>query len=136
MKDLLKNKTGANYFENDFAAYLKKDYILYIRFKENLSLTYAAAKKIVRDRLRFQAHSAYHVICDVSGIRTIDEAARDYLATKGSYQLKAAALVTGKRTLYKMGTYYKVFNTPKILTEVFSTLEEADAYIKNLTAKP
>lgn len=136
MKYLLKNKSGTNYFENSFAAYMKKDAVIYILFKNRLVLNLKTAQQIVHDRLRFQAYTSYYAICDVSGIQSIDEAARDYLATKGSYQLKAAALISHKATLHEMGTLYTIFNQPKVPTKLFHSLETAEEYINNLTEKP
>lgn len=135
MKDLLKNKSGTNYFENSFAAYMKRDAVLYILFKDHLVLNHKAAQQIVRDRLKFQSYTSYYVICDVSGIKSIDEAACDYLATKGSYDIKAVALLTHKSTLYEMGTFYSIFNRPNVPTELFTTLDSAVQYIKDLSEK-
>jgi len=136
MKNLLKNKSRINYLENSFAAYMKKDSILYILFKNHLVLNHKSALQIVSDRLRFQSYTSYHVICDVSGIKCISEAARDYLATKGSYQIKAVALISNTSTLYEMGNIYRVFNKPKVSTELFDNLQAAEEYIKNLIEKP
>ncbi len=130
MKQLPKNKQSINYFENDFAAYMKKESILYIRFKNKVTLNYRAACKVVRDRLWFQAYSSYHIICDVSAIHSIDEPARDYLATKGSYLAKNVALISEKATLYEMACIYTVFNTPSVATELFHNLQSAEEYIK------
>lgn len=135
MKQLLKNKTGTNYFENDFAIYFKKEAILYILFKNKLQLNYHSASKIVRDRLWFQAYSSYHVICDVSALYSIDEAARDYLATKGSYLVKTVALISDKATLLEMGSIYTIFNKPSADTQLFSNLYAAEEYIKAKTKK-
>lgn len=136
MKDLLKNKSGTNYFENNYAAYMKKDAVIYILFKDRLVLNIRAAQQIVRDRLKFQSYTSYYVICDVSGIKSIDEAARDFLATKGSYDIKAVALLTCESTLYEMSTFYTLFNRPNVPTKVFTTLDSAVKFIQNLSDKP
>lgn len=135
MKNFLKNRPTTNRRENNHAIYIKKDNILYVLFKDNLVLNHTAAQEIVRDRLKFQAYTSYPVICDVSGIQSIDEEARRYLATMGSNQLNAAALVSHNATLYEMGTYYKELDTPKAPTEVFSTMEAAEEYIKKLKTR-
>lgn len=136
MKDLLKNKSGTNYFENSYAAYMKKDGIIYILFKDHLVLNHNAAQQILRDRLKFQSYTSYYVICDVSGIKSIDEDARDFLASKGSYDIKAVALISHKSTTYEMGTFYTHFNRPNVPTNVFTTLDSAVKFIQNLSDKP
>ncbi len=120
----------------EYAVYSKKNSIVYITFKKNLILNLDTAKKIVRERLKFQADTTYPVICDVTAIRSIDENARMYLASIGSHQLTAVALVSLTPTLYEMGTYYKEFDTPKSPTEVFSSIEAAEEYMNGLTRKP
>lgn len=136
MKNLLKNKSGTNYFENNYAAYMKKDGVIYILFKDRLVLNIRAAQQIVRDRLKFQSYTSYYIICDVSGIKSIDEAARDFLATKGSYDIKAVALLTCESTHYEMSTLYTLFNRPNVPTKVFTTLDSAVKFIQNLSDKP
>lgn len=136
MKKSSEKPYGTKYLVTDHAIYQKKDSIIYITFRENLNLNARTAQAIVAERLAFQANAPYPVICDVTTIKSIDEEARMYLASRGSNQIEVVALVSEASTVYEMGMLYKAFNSPKAPTEVFSTAEEAENYIKQLKKEP
>lgn len=116
--------------ENKYAFYELKNSILYITFKEYLTITLQTAFQIVRDRLVFQSYKPYPVICDITHVRSIDFDARQYLSVDGSTLLSSVALVSKLQTIYSMALFYIEVNTPKVPTQVFKTVLDAELFIK------
>lgn len=136
MKDFIQNSNNNKRHENAYAVYQKRDSVLYITFKKQAVLNFNAAKKVVRDRMNFQAYAQYSVICDVSGLTSITYDAREYLSTYGSNMLTAVALVSANPTLYTMGRCYLFYNRPTVPTRIFKNQQEAEKYINQITKKP
>ena len=136
MKDSTQNSNNSNRHENAYAVYQKKDSVLYITFKKLTVLNLDAAKKVVKDRMNFQAYACYNVICDVSGLTSITYDARQYLSTDGSNMLTVVALVSDNTTIYTMGRCYLLYNHPTVPTRIFKNQQEAEKYINQITKKP
>ena len=119
------------YFENRFTTYSLVQDILYVYYKENQYITMAAAKTIVRDRLRLQDHISYPVLCNLTNIYYIDSYARRYLAHKGSLMTVAVALFCPDKSVSLMGTHYLHVSVPSVPTEIFSSEQKAFEYLKN-----
>ena len=136
MKDSTQNSNNSKRHENAYAVYQKKDSVLYITFKKQTTLTHDAAKKVVKDRMNFQAYACYSVICDVSDLTSITYDARQYLSTDGSNMFNAVALVCGKEPVYTMGLCYLFYNRPTVPTRIFKNQIEAEKYINQITKKP
>jgi len=135
MKDSTQNSNNKRH-ENAYAVYQKKDSVLYITFKKLTVLNLDAAKKVVKDRMNFQAYACYNVICDVSGLTSITYDARQYLSTDGSNMLTVVALVSDNTTIYTMGRCYLLYNHPTVPTRIFKNQQEAEKYINQITKKP
>jgi len=135
MKDSTQNSNNKRH-ENAYAVYQKKDSVLYITFKKLTVLNLDAAKKVVKDRMNFQAYACYNVICDVSGLTSITYDARQYLSTDGSNMLTVVALVSDNTTIYTMGRCYLLYNHPTVPTRIFKNHQEAEKYINQITKKP
>ena len=121
-----------HFFENSFAYYHLKGAILYITFKDSITLTYDAAKQLVNDRLRFQSFAIFNVICDVSLISSISSEARTFLSTYGSNLLNNVALVSTTPTIHTMARFYILINKPKAPTKIFHTVSDAEQYLESL----
>lgn len=119
------------YYENAHAIYEIHESILYITFKKHLIITYDIACEIVHDRLILQSFSTFAVICTISNVVSISYDARKYLSSYGSSLLKAVALVSDNKTLYSLGRFYIMLNSPKVPTRIFKNLQEAQNYINS-----
>lgn len=117
-------------YENDFASYKLRDSLLHISYKEGRYIDYDAATIIVEDRLRFQSYKAYAILCDVSLVQDISADAREYLADYGSSMVKAVALYSSAHTLRTLSNYFVAINKPKIPTNIFDNLTEAETFLK------
>jgi len=117
-------------YENDFASYKLKDSLLHISYKEGKYIDYDAATIIVEDRLRFQSYKAYAVLCDVSLVQDISADAREYLAEYGYSMVKAVALYSSTHTLRTLSNYFVAINKPKIPTNIFENLTEAETFLE------
>lgn len=118
-------------YENNFATYEFKNSLLYINYKEGQYIDYQAATTIVEDRLRFQSYKEYAILCDVSQVADISTEAREYLANYGSSMVTAVALISSTHTLHNMANYFVIINKPKIPTNIFDNLSEAEDFLKN-----
>lgn len=117
-------------YENDFASYKLKNSLLHISYKGGKYIDYDAATIIVEDRLRFQSYKAYAILCDVSLVQDISTDAREYLADYGYSMVKAVALYSSAHTLRTLSNYFVAINKPKIPTNIFDNLPEAETFLE------
>lgn len=118
--------------ENNFARFYTQDGYLYFIYKPNIHIDLAGAKQIVSDRLKVQGGKPFKVICYIQGIRNMDKAARDYLATEGSKDVIAVALIAESTAQKLMTNFYLSVSRPTVPTKMFSTEEEAKSFLDKL----
>lgn len=115
--------------ENDFAIYLMTDELLHIIYKKVHCVDLMAAQLVVRDRMQIQEGKEMPVLCDIRELRTINKAARDYLALEGSLWVKALALLIDPPVTDDLSTFYLNIHPSKIPTASFTTKSEALAFL-------
>lgn len=115
--------------ENNFAKFYTQDGYLYFIYKPNIHIDLAAAKQIVSDRLKAQGGKPYRVICYIQGIRDMEKDARDYLAKEGSRDVIAVGLIAESTAQKLMTNFYLAVSRPTVPTKMFSTEEEAKAFL-------
>ena len=81
------------YIENNLASFQLENGILYIIYKENITIRLLEAMEIVAQRLTLQQDKPYPILCNIKGVRDIARDASAYLAVEGTVLIKALALV-------------------------------------------
>ncbi|MFI0428779.1 hypothetical protein [Mariniflexile sp. HMF6888] len=122
----------SNYIENECAKFWIEKEILFVVYKNDVSVDLAGAMKVVKDRLFLQQGKAFLVFCDMRGVKSADKAARDYLALEGSVLIKAVALLVNNPISYAISGFYIKTSKPIIPTEVFTDDAEALAFLRSL----
>lgn len=118
-------------FQNDFVTISMVQDILYVHYKQTEKIDLAAAKIIVRDRMRFQDQLALPILCDISEVKSIDLMARNYLANEGSDLTKAVALLYKDGAHHLMSSYYVDVCKPTVTTRIFNNEASALAFLNN-----
>lgn len=118
-------------FQNDYVTICLLQEILYIHYKQAQLINFAAAKAIVRDRIRYQDQVSYPILCDISAIKYIDYNARNYLAQEGSVLTKVVALICRDAERQLMSDYYVTVCQPTVPTAIFSEEGSAVKYLEN-----
>lgn len=122
--------TSMTFFtENEYASYHIHGGILYINYKDQISIDLTAAVRIVEDRLRIQEGLSYNVICDIRGLREVDKSARDYLAIEGSTLVKSVAYIVETNVSKALSQFYLRISKPPIPSKIFTTLADAKAFV-------
>jgi hypothetical protein len=127
------NKSAAtmeDYFENEFALFWISGNILFFEYKPGVVINFAAAQRIVADRIQMQRGKAYPVLCDVGGIADSDKAGRDYLAQYGSVLTKAVSIVAQQTISIVMISFYLKISKPQVPTKVFRDKPAALEFLK------
>lgn len=109
----------------DYADFWVEEGILHFVYKPNTIIDLKAAKKIVKNRLRFQDGVSYPILCDIRHLSLANKQARDYLALKGCFKASAVAFVIEEAY---SGTLIKAFiniSNPSVPTSEFTTIPEA-----------
>lgn|SRR5690606_24781248 len=116
--------------ENGSFAYIKfVGDILYVKFRKGKRIDMVAAKEIVAQRMPFHEDRYLAVICDVSNVKFVNLAARDYLAIEGSIFVKVLAIVAKNLTAVSMVKHFLDSYTPEVPTGVFNNKIEATNFI-------
>ena len=110
--------------ENNLASYRMEKGILYVTYKENVTIFLKQAMEIVSQSLAFQEGKAYPILCNIKGVRGIGKDARTYLSMEGSVLIKALALVY-KTPLSEILSKVYIKENPPIQTKMF--MEETTA---------
>src|SRR5690606_5473828 len=82
------------YAENNFVSYKLEKGILHIVYKEDVNLFLKGAMEVVAQRLVFQQGMAYPILCNIRGLRDMEQDAQSYLAVEGTQLIKALALIS------------------------------------------
>lgn len=102
--------------ENKYVDYRIEDGIMFIKYNSGMDINEKAAKKIVRDRLRFQDNTSYPIFCDVSEIGFVNREARNYLAHEGSMMAKAVVFYLEDPLAMGTAKMYLAVNKPTVPT--------------------
>jgi hypothetical protein len=119
-----------DFYENDYAQFTIQDGILFIAYKNGITLNLEVAQRVVSDRIRFQNEKKFVVLCDIRGIVHSEKAGRDYLAHSGSVLVKAVALLVHENVLSSMTAFYLEVSRPVVPTKIFTDEVIALAYLK------
>lgn len=119
-----------DYFENEFALFWISGNILFFEYKPGVVINFAAAQRIVADRIQMQKGKPYPVLCDVGGIADSDKAGRDYLAQYGSVLTKAVSIVAQQTISIVMISFYLKISKPQVPTKVFRDKPAALEFLK------
>ncbi|GAA3648773.1 DUF7793 family protein [Flavivirga jejuensis] len=114
-----------DYIENEFAKFWIKKDILYLVYKNGISLDQPAAIKVVEDRLLLQKGKAFLIFCDLRGLKSVDKGARNYFAGEGGVLIKAIALLVKTPLTSAISGFFIKANRPTFKIEKFT--KEADA---------
>ncbi|WP_339610464.1 hypothetical protein [uncultured Planktosalinus sp.] len=106
------------------------DGILYFEYHPIPLVDLKIAKAIVGERLDFQEGRSFPILCKTRGIHDANKAARDYLATQGSYLATAVAVLEERLVAQHMLKLYLKANQPLIPTEVFTEEYYAHQFLK------
>jgi hypothetical protein len=117
--------------DNPYAEFWIERDILFFVYKKGVTLNLDAARQIVADRLELQRGKAYPVLCDPSGIKDSDKAARDYLAREGSQLVKAVGLIVETPLARMMLNFYQAINKPLVPTRLFGNKDKALLYLES-----
>lgn len=121
--------------ENEFAEIRIQDGILFHVFKTGTVITLDVARKTVSDRLKLQKGMAYPVLCDIRGIKSVEKAAREYLALEGSLLiLEVAYLVSAPYSLGILNFFLNT-NKPTLPTTVFVDEDKALKHLQQKVSK-
>lgn len=117
-------------FENPHANFWIEAGILYFVYKPNTTVDLTAAKQIVSDRINFQHQIDYPIFCDIRGMKSVDKAAREFLAKEGSSYTKGVAVVVDSPMTKIIGNFYLGLNKPLAPTKMFTEKHEALEYLR------
>ena len=125
----------STYFQNDYMTLSIVQDIVYVYYKNGIKLDLKAAQKVVKDRIQFQDHLSYPLLCDISDVESVDFAALSYLADIGSLLTTAVALVTKNKRHETMGNYFIQVHEPKTLTRIFTNKDQAIHFLNQFKKK-
>lgn len=116
--------------ENEYATYHIQEDILFVTYKKGIFINLPTAIQIVEDRLVLQEGLSYPVLCDIREVRSIDKAARDYLAVEGSLLIDAVAYLVEPTVSKAISEFYIHINKPPIPSKNFTDIEAAKAFLR------
>ncbi|AEM71620.1 hypothetical protein Murru_2584 [Allomuricauda ruestringensis DSM 13258] len=115
--------------ENNYAIYLLTHELIHIIYKKVPLIDLKAAQLIVQDRMHLQEGREMPVLCDIRDVRTINKAARDYLALEGSLWVEKLAFLIDPPVTDMISSIYLDTHAQKVPTRSFTKKAEALAYL-------
>ncbi len=116
--------------ESEYAQFWIENEILFFVYKKGVVIDRSVAIRIVKDRLLLQQGKAFLNFSDIRGVKSIDKAARNYLAVEGSVLIKATALLVDNPLTDALSKFYLKASRPVIPTEVFTNEADALAFLE------
>ncbi|MGS2765329.1 DUF7793 family protein [Sinomicrobium sp. M5D2P9] len=102
-----------NHIENEYTSYRMEGGILFHVYKPNTIIDLPAARIITADRIEFQHHTAYPILCDIRGVVETDKAGRDYIARRGFVLAKAVAFLVHRPIGMELMEYFLEIHKPR-----------------------
>ena len=117
--------------KTEYATYWVEAGILNIIFPEDIVLNLDLAKEMVEDRIKITEGKTWPLLVDVSGLASVDTAARQYFATERGIHGVSSAAILAKSMISKLAAnlFIKV-NKPAVPTKLFIKREKAEVWIK------
>lgn len=115
----------------DYAHFWVEEGILHFIYKPNTLIDLKVARAVVKDRLRFQNGVSYPILCDLRQLKTVNKAAREYLAEYGCINAIAVALLVEKAYSGTLSKAFIKISNPSVPTREFTTIPEALGFLKD-----
>ncbi len=109
-----------------------QDGILFCVYADETTLDLKLAKHVVELRLQCCEGLSYPIVVDVRGIKSIDQAARQFLAGEGLIGVTAGAMIVGSPLTRFLGNIFMLINKPTVPTQLFGNEREACEWLKSL----
>ncbi|MGP8217601.1 MAG: STAS/SEC14 domain-containing protein [Bacteroidia bacterium] len=124
------NATENRILETASAFFEIKEGILYGKYKKGVALTLELVKELVTRRLEFAENIPYPVIVNIDGLKSVNKAARDYLANEGTKGIIAGALVTKSAYGAFIRNFFLRLTKPPFPSRMFKDTTEAQKWIE------
>ena len=122
-------------FENEYVKYWIKDGVIHVQYKDNLVMTVAIAKQIVRDRLAYCEGINYLGLADIRMLKHVDHDAMRFMASKEAYEGVSKVAIYSNSTMSKwLFNIWTLFDKPVKPTKYFTDLGAAYLYLKEISA--
>ncbi|SFW19556.1 hypothetical protein SAMN02927921_00481 [Sinomicrobium oceani] len=123
-----------NHIENEYVCYRISGGILFHIYKPDTVIDLRAARIITADRIAFQHHHTYPVLCDVRGITDTDKPGRDYIARNGFVLTRAVSFLADIPVSMGLMQYFIDIHKPRpdipirLFTEESAAMEFLEPY--------
>jgi hypothetical protein len=117
-------------FEPPHLTMRMEDGFLFCTYAKDLHLSLDVAKACVEARIFFSKGKTTLLLIDMTGIKSTTRAARQYMATVGTTQVKAAARVTGSDFNNALANFFLAVNKPMIPTRLFTDKQKAKQWLQ------
>lgn len=115
----------------DYAQFWIEEDILHFIYKPNTLIDLEAARAVVKTRLRFQNGVSYPILCDLRQLKTVNKAAREYLAEHGCINALAVAILIEKDYSGTLSRVFIKISNPSVPTREFTTIPEALGFLND-----
>lgn len=102
-----------------------EDGILFFVYNPSGLITLKIAEKIVQQRIAYQNEISYPILCDLRNLKSVEKAARDYLAVEGTFLSTAVALLIDRNYSARLSAQFMKTSIPPIPVEEFYSISEA-----------
>lgn len=99
--------------------------VLHCYYKKLPIVDINIAKEGVKDRIKFCENIEYPCLFDISKVKEVSKAARDYLANEGNDYVLASALVVSSPVIRVLANFFIIVNKPKNPTRMFNGRKKA-----------
>jgi hypothetical protein len=119
--------------QNEYAVVTEENGILTCRFKKGLHMDFEIAKTCVQLRMDFSKGRPYPVLVDMRELVSLSKDAREYLASEGSRQITAGALLVSSPLTRTLGNIFLMLNRPPVPTRIFNNEAAAITWLGEFT---
>ena len=109
----------------DYADLWVEEGILHFIYKPNTLIDLEAARAIVKKRLHFQKGVSYPILCDLRQLKTVNKAAREYLAAHGCINAFAVAILIEESYSGTLSNAFIKISNPAVPTKEFTSEPDA-----------
>lgn len=109
----------------------KEDNIIFCKYADKTYIDIDIAKQCVKARSELSNGTSYLTLIDLTGVKSINKKAREYLSTEGIQDIEAGAYLVGSPLSKMIGNVFLKINQPQVPFRLFNDNDSAKQWLQS-----
>lgn len=106
--------------------------IIFCKYADKTDIDLEIAKQCVKGRLKISNGKSYPTMIYLTGVKSVNKAARAYLSDEGIQLMTAGAFIVSSPLTKMLGNVFVKINQPKVPAKLFTDEKSAAEWLRSL----